>query len=153
MKVRIFTDGACSGNPGPGGWAAAILFPTGKQEITGYEPDTTNNRMELTAVTEAVKLAVECKYNHIDVYSDSAYIVDAINNCRLEAWKLNGWKTKEHTPVKNKDLWMDLSKSIAALRKTRGCINFIKVKGHADIKYNIRVDELAKREIKLAAIE
>lgn len=143
MKVRIYTDGACSGNPGPGGWAAIMLFDNSRQEISGYEPDTTNNRMELTAAVEALKLAITLKCDNIEIYSDSAYVVNAIKKEWLKKWKLNGWKTAEDKDVKNRDLWERLDKFMQRVHKT----NFVKIKGHTGHKHNERVDLLAKKEI------
>ena len=144
MKVRIYTDGACSGNPGPGGWASVILFPNDIQEIKGYEYDTTNNRMELRAVIEALKVSTHVLPNgKFDVYTDSAYITNAINLGYLKKWKFNGWKTVQDTPVKNQDLWIKLDK----LMKYHH-INLIKVKGHSDNEYNNRCDKMARNEVK-----
>jgi ribonuclease HI len=143
MKVRVFTDGACSGNPGPGGWAAVLLFPDGSQEISGYEASTTNNRMELRAVLEALKVALSLGYTRIEVYSDSAYVVNAVKNEWFKKWSLNGWKTVKGDDVKNKDLWGRLK----LLLQRSAHINFVKIKGHSGDKYNERVDMLAKQEI------
>ncbi len=143
MKIRIFTDGACSGNPGPGGWAAVIFFPNEKQEISGYEEDTTNNRMELKAVIEALKLVINMGYKKVDIYSDSAYVVNAIKNKWIKKWELNGWKTVAGKNVKNKDLWVKLQMILSKNNQ----INFIKIKGHNGNKHNERVDLLAKKEI------
>jgi ribonuclease HI len=143
MKIRIFTDGACSGNPGPGGWAAIILFPNDRQEISGFEEDTTNNRMELRAAVEALKLTLSMGHSKIDIYSDSAYVVNAVKNNWIKKWGSNGWKTVGHEDVKNKDLWLKL---VDLLDRARD-VNFIKVKGHSGDKNNERVDKLARKEI------
>jgi len=149
MKVRAYTDGACSGNPGPGGWAAVILFPNDRQEISGYEPDTTNNRMELRAAVETLKLVLSLGYTKIDIYSDSAYVVNAVKKEWLKKWGHNGWKTVDGKDVKNKDLWVRL---VELLSKSRH-INFIKVKGHSGDKNNELVDKLAKWEVERAKEE
>ena len=140
-KVEIYTDGACSGNPGAGGYCG-ILFYKGKElVISGGEEETTNNRMELTAVIEALsKLKEKCE---VDLYSDSAYVINAINNAWLESWVLSGWKTADKKPVANQDLWEKLL-SYINLHK----INFIKVKGHSDNENNNRCDKIARDEIK-----
>jgi ribonuclease HI len=142
MKIRIYTDGACSGNPGPGGWAGIIFFPNQKQIISGFEPETTNNRMELKAAVEAIKLVMEMGYSKIDLYSDSAYVVNAIKMHWVKKWQMNGWRTVSHDEVKNKDLWIKL---ISMIEKHD--INFIKVKGHSDNEHNNQCDKIAKREI------
>lgn len=149
MKIRIYTDGACSGNPGPGGWAAIILFEHDKQEISGYELDTTNNRMELRAAVEALQLSLNLGHKKIDLYSDSAYVVNAVKNKWIKKWGENGWKTVNREPVKNKDLWLKL---VSLLSKSSD-INFIKVKGHSGDKNNEKVDTLAKREVERAKSE
>lgn len=143
MKIRIFTDGACSGNPGPGGWAAVLLLPNQRQEVSGAERNTTNNRMELKAVVESLKLALKLGYKKIDLYSDSAYVINAKNKEWLKKWLENGWKTKLGDEVKNKDLWQQL----AYLLDKSHDIHFIKVKGHSGIKNNEHVDTLARTEV------
>lgn len=149
MKVRAYTDGACSGNPGPGGWAAVILFPSDRQEISGYEEDTTNNRMELRAAVETLRLVLSLGYTKIDIYSDSAYVVNAVKKEWLKKWGHNGWKTVGGKDVKNKDLWLRL---VELLTRSQ-YINFIKVKGHSGDKNNELVDKLAKREVERAKEE
>ncbi len=139
--VEIYTDGACSGNPGPGGWAAVLLYGDNKKEISGGEPHTTNQKMEMMAAVEALKtLKYPCKVN---LYSDSAYLVNAFNRGWLEKWERNGWKTAQKEPVKNQNLWEEL---LELSRKHQ--VKFIKVKGHSDNFYNNRCDELAREEIK-----
>lgn len=140
MKVRAYTDGACSGNPGVGGWASVILLPDQKLEIMGSETQTTNNRMELKAVIETIKLVIKLGYNKLDIYSDSAYVVNSIKNKWINKWRLNGWKTLSNTDVKNKDLWQELLNLLCVTRK----INVIKIKGHSGHKQNERADTLAK---------
>ena len=135
-KVIIYTDGACSGNPGPGGYAAIIMVDSNKKEIFGAEENTTNNRMELMAAIEGLKaLKRPCD---VTLYSDSAYLVNAYNNKWIDGWKKNGWKNASKEPVKNVDLWQE----IELLRQTHN-VTFVKVKGHADNEYNNRCDELA----------
>lgn len=146
MKIRVYTDGACSENPGPGGWAAVILFPEVKKEISGNEEYTTNNRMELMAVIRGLASALKDDiYNKVDVYSDSAYVVNAIKKGWLHKWKFNNWKTVQGDNVKNKDLWEKLDKLMYKHNSTS--INFIKVKGHSNDKYNEICDRLAKQEV------
>lgn len=135
-KVTIYTDGACSGNPGPGGYAAIIMVDNNKKEIYGAEKDTTNNRMELMAAIEGLKvLKRPCE---VMLYSDSAYLVNAYNNKWIDGWKKNGWKNSSKEPVKNIDLWQE----IETLRQMHD-VTFVKVKGHADNEFNNRCDELA----------
>ena len=139
-KVTIYTDGACSGNPGPGGWGSILMFGENKKEISGAKKDTTNNIMEITAVIEALKcLKEECE---VEIYSDSAYVVNAFNQGWITNWIKNNWKTSSKEPVKNKELWQELYD----LTKTHK-VKFIKVKGHSDNEYNNRCDELARGEI------
>jgi len=140
-KVDIYTDGACSGNPGVGGWAAVLLYNGKRKEISGAEADTTNNRMELTAIIQGLKaLNQPCT---VRLFSDSAYSVNAITNDWLNQWIVNGWKTAGKDPVKNVDLWKELLK----LMRIHD-ITFIKVKGHANNELNNRCDELARAAIK-----
>lgn len=140
-KVMIYTDGACSGNPGPGGWGAILMYQENKKEITGGKKDTTNNIMELTAVVEALKLL---KYPcEVDLYSDSAYVVNAFRQGWIDSWVKNNWKTAGKEPVKNQEIW----KELYALTKTHK-VQFHKVKGHSDNPYNNRCDELAREAIK-----
>jgi len=140
-KVIIYTDGACSGNPGPGGWGAILMYKGAKKEISGGMKETTNNIMEITAVVEALKcLKVE---SDVQVYSDSAYTVNAFNQGWIYNWMKNGWKTSGKDPVKNKELWQEL---YALTKKHK--VEFIKVKGHADNEFNNRCDEMAREAIK-----
>lgn len=139
-KVIIYTDGACSGNPGPGGWGAILMYRNAKKEISGGSKNTTNNIMEITAVIEALKcLKVE---SEVQVYSDSAYTVNAFNQKWIYGWMKNGWKTSNGDNVKNKELWQELLKLTHVHDVT-----FVKVKGHADNEYNNRCDELARKAI------
>jgi ribonuclease HI len=140
-KVEIYTDGACSGNPGAGGWGAILIYNGVKKEISGYSPDTTNNIMELTAAIEALKLLKEdCEVN---LYSDSAYLVNAFEQNWLAGWQKNNWKNSSKNEVKNIDLWKEL-----LLLSNKHKINWIKVKGHSDNQLNNRCDEMATGEIK-----
>lgn len=140
-KVIIYTDGACSGNPGPGGWGSILMMGENKKEISGGKKDTTNNVMELTAVIEALKLLKRpCK---VDLYSDSAYVVNAFLQNWILGWIKNGWKNSSKEEVKNKELWQEL----LSLTKIHD-VTFHKVKGHADNEYNNRCDELARNAIK-----
>ena len=140
-KVTVYTDGACSGNPGPGGWGAILMYNENKKEISGAEKETTNNIMEITAVLEALKLLKEeCE---VKIYSDSAYVVNAFNQGWIYNWRKNNWKTANKEPVKNKELW---EKLYELTQKHK--VEFIKVKGHSDNEYNNRCDYLAKSAIK-----
>src|SRR5690242_1594805 len=105
MSLEIFTDGACRGNPGPGGWGALIRYAAGEQELSGAEPATTNNRMELTAAIMALREAPAG--SSVDIYTDSKYVMDGLNDW-MPAWKKRGWKTADKKPVKNQDLWQAL---------------------------------------------
>ncbi len=139
-KVTIYTDGACSGNPGPGGWGAILMHGENKKELSGGEALTTNNRMELTGVITALEaLKQPCE---VTLYSDSQYIVNAINEGWLYGWAKKGWKRKGGE-VKNPDLWQKL----LSLLNTHS-VTFVWVKGHAENPYNNRCDELAVAESK-----
>lgn len=139
-NVTIYTDGACSGNPGPGGWGAVLFYKDNKKEISGAKKDTTNNIMEITAVLEALKLL---KFScDVKLYSDSAYVINCFNQGWIYNWQMNGWKTASKEPVKNKELWEELY-NLTKVHK----IEFIKVKGHSDNQYNNRCDELARNAI------
>lgn len=139
-KVTIYTDGACSGNPGPGGWGAILMYNGNTKELSGGNKDTTNNIMEITAVLEALKvLKFPCE---VDIYSDSAYVVNSFNQGWIYNWLKKGWKTASGEPVKNKELWEELY----SLTKTHK-VTFHKVKGHADNEFNNRCDELARNAI------
>ena len=139
-KIIIYTDGACSGNPGPGGWGAILMYKDAKKEISGGCKQTTNNIMEITAVVEALKcLKVG---SDVQVYSDSAYTVNAFKQGWIYNWMKNGWKTSNGSAVKNKELWQEL---YALTKKHK--VEFIKVKGHADNEFNNRCDEMAREAI------
>lgn len=137
-KVIIYTDGACSGNPGPGGWAAVLRYGELIRELSGGEAQTTNNRMELLGAIEALKALKEpCE---VDLYTDSQYLVNAINKGWLKAWKAKGWKRKDGE-LKNPDLWQELDRLLSIHR-----VSFHWVKGHADNEWNNRCDALAVKE-------
>ena len=140
-KVIIYTDGACSGNPGPGGWGAILIYGEAKKEISGAKENTTNNVMEMTAVIEALKLLKEeCE---VEVYSDSAYVVNSFNQGWIYNWQKNNWKTASKEPVKNREIWEELH----GLTKKHKVV-FNKVKGHSTDELNNRCDYLATSAIK-----
>ncbi len=140
QKVIIYTDGACSGNPGPGGWAAVLICGEHKKEIYGGDKNTTNNIMELTAIIEGLKaLKQKCE---VEIYSDSAYSVNSFNQGWIYNWIKKGWKTADGKDVKNKELWEELY----ALTK-KHTVTFNKVKGHSNVELNNRCDELARKAI------
>ena len=139
--VDIYTDGACSGNPGDGGWAAILFYRNFRREVSGAERDTTNNRMELMAVIKGLGMLKEpCE---VTVYSDSQYCVDAFLQGWVYGWQRNGWRTASRDEVKNVDLWKEL---LSAMRPHK--VTFVKVKGHADNEHNNRCDALAREAIK-----
>ena len=140
-KIIIYTDGACSGHPGPGGWAAILIYNGKEKEISGGNKNTTNNIMEITAVIEGLKaLKYPCE---VELYSDSAYVVNTFTQGWIFNWMQKGWKTASGDSVKNKELWQELY-SLTKIHK----VTFNKVKGHADNHYNNRCDELARDAIK-----
>lgn len=137
-QIKIYTDGACSGNPGPGGWGAILLYGDHLKEMSGGEADTTNNRMELTGVISALEALKEsCE---VTLYTDSQYIANAINLGWLFSWQKKGWRRKDGE-LKNPDLWQKL---FTLLQKHE--VTVIWVKGHAENEYNNRCDELAVTE-------
>lgn len=139
-KIDIYTDGACSGNPGPGGYAGILIYGSKEKIVSGGEQITTNNRMELIAVIKSLQALKEiCE---VDLYTDSAYVCNAITQGWLEDWQLKNWKNSQRKPVLNKDLWLELLDMLAKHK-----VNFIKVKGHADNYNNNRCDEIARTEI------
>ena len=139
-KVILYTDGACSGNPGVGGWAAILMYNGHEKELVGYNKDTTNNRMEMFAIIQGLSALKEsCE---VDVYSDSAYVSNAFLEGWVEEWSKNNWKTAGKSPVKNDDLWKLM---IIQIKKHK--VTFHKVKGHADNEYYNRCDKLATYEI------
>ncbi|MCL2234564.1 MAG: ribonuclease HI [Firmicutes bacterium] len=139
-KIHLYTDGACSGNPGRGGWAAILIYNGHEKEISGYDKNTTNNRMEMFAVIQGLaQLKEACD---VTIYSDSAYVVNAFNEGWIYSWQKNNWKTADKKDVKNKELWLDL------MLKMKGHkVVFVKVRGHSDDELNNRCDYLAKKAI------
>ena len=136
-RVTLYTDGACSGNPGIGGWGCDLIFGESRLELSGGEPETTNNRMELTAVIAGLeRLKYPCR---VEVYSDSAYVVNAFMHDWVSGWKRGNWRKADKKPVLNADLWKRLI-SLTEIRE----VEFHKVKGHADNALNNRCDELAR---------
>ncbi|ARA91771.1 ribonuclease HI [Rhodothermaceae bacterium RA] len=134
--VTIYTDGACSGNPGPGGWAALLIHGRHRKELSGSAERTTNNRMELQAAIEALRALREpCR---VTLHTDSAYLARAFNDGWLRAWRRRGWKTASKKPVENQDLWRQLIPLVE-----QHDVTFVKVKGHADDELNNYVDRLA----------
>lgn len=149
MKIRIFTDGACSENPGPGGWAAVFNTANKCKTISGHEAMTTNNRMELKAVIESYKkILSSMRRSSVDfeLYSDSAYVVNSINNNWIDKWQQNDWKTTKNEDVKNRDLWEELAQLRAKAKAHGVSVKIIKIKGHAGNTFNELVDKLAKEE-------
>ena len=139
-KIEIWTDGACSCNPGPGGWAAILRYGNYEKVFSGGENNTTNNVMELTSVIKGLAaLKEKCE---VTLYSDSAYVINAINEGWLKNWQKSGFKTADKKPVKNRELWEELSELLLNQN-----VNFVKVKGHAQNKNNNRCDEIARGEI------
>lgn len=139
-KIDLYTDGACSGNPGVGGWACVLIYNGIRKTISGGEKETTNNRMELMAVIRGLEtLKQECM---VDIYSDSAYVVNAIEKGWIDNWQKNGWKTAKKDDVLNKDLWQKLLELTKKHPST-----FIKVKGHADNEINNLCDKMAVEEV------
>lgn len=142
-RVKIYTDGACSGNPGPGGWGAILDFKGKTKELSGHMSDTTNNRMELFAVISALGALKEpCT---LDVYSDSSYLVNAFQEDWIGNWQGNGWMTSAKKSVENSDLWKLLLQLIKAKKHD---VTFHKVKGHGEDPLNNRCDVLARDAIK-----
>lgn len=139
-KIELYSDGACSGNPGPGGWGAVLVYKGIEKEISGFEKETTNNRMELTAVIEGLKALKEpCE---VALTTDSKYVADALINGWAKSWQKNGWKKADKKPALNPDLWEEL----LALCDVHS-LDITWVKGHAGHPYNERCDALATGEI------
>lgn len=140
-EVTLYTDGACSGNPGPGGWGSVLIYGDHRKELSGGEANTTNNRMELLAVIESIKQLKEpCAVN---IYSDSAYLVNCFKQGWYRNWMKNGWMNSKKQPVENKDLWQRLLQL-----NDEHTLEFNKVKGHSDNELNNRCDELAREAAK-----
>ncbi|MFB9325775.1 ribonuclease HI [Paenibacillus aurantiacus] len=140
-EVMIYTDGACSGNPGPGGWGAVLFYGKHRKEISGAEKMSTNNRMEIRAVIEALtRLKEPCQ---AVIFSDSAYVVNCFQNNWIRGWLRNGWKNSKGQPVENQDLWQALWTLMQQHK-----VSYVKVKGHSDNEWNNRCDELAREAIK-----
>ena len=135
--IQIWTDGACSGNPGPGGWGVLLVSGSRRKELYGGDADTTNNRMELQAAIEALNALK--KPSAVTLHTDSTYVKDGLTKW-IHGWKKNGWKTAAKKPVKNKDLWQALDEACA-----RHQIKWVWVKGHAGDEGNEKADELARR--------
>jgi ribonuclease HI len=140
--VVIYTDGACSGNPGPGGWGAVLTFGDREKEICGGEPDTTNNRMEMMAAIQALEMLTKpCK---VELHTDSQYLRNGVTQW-IHAWKARGWKTADKKPVKNEDLWKRLDQA-----RLRHEVDWRWVKGHAGDVMNERADGLARKGLEEA---
>ncbi len=138
-KIIIYTDGACSGNPGVGGWGAILMFKESEKKISGGSKDTTNNQMEIRAVIEALKIIK--RPSQIIVNTDSKYVMDGITKW-INGWKKNGWRTADRKPVKNNELWQELDIEVSKHK-----IEWRWVKGHSGDKYNDIADELAREAI------
>lgn len=139
-KVDMYTDGACSFNPGPGGYGIVLIYNGVEKQFSGFDENTTNNRMEITAVIEGLKKLKEpCD---VTIYTDSAYTMNAFDLGWLDDWQKNNWKNKQKKDVLNKDLWQELLKQMS-----RHKISWVKVKGHSDNKYNNLCDKLARAEV------
>lgn len=137
--ISIYTDGACSGNPGPGGWGAVLIHGETIRELSGGERATTNNRMEMLGVIRALEALKErCK---VRVHSDSAYVINCFREQWYVRWERNGWKNSKKEPVENRDLW----EQMIALVRTQD-VDWVKVKGHSGDRWNERCDELARAE-------
>ena len=140
-ELKIYTDGACSGNPGKGGYCAILIYNGKEKIVSGSELDTTNNKMELLAVIKGLQALKEpCS---VELFSDSQYVTDAFNKGWITAWQKNDWKTSSKKQVKNRDLWEELLRLLSI-----HLVRFVKVKGHADNEYNNRCDQIAVSEYK-----
>ncbi|MCH5164359.1 MAG: ribonuclease HI [Clostridiales bacterium] len=141
-QVTIYTDGACSGNPGAGGYCAILSYKGQQKTVSGYEANTTNNRMELLAIIEGLKaLKEQCE---VQLYSDSSYCVNAFTQGWLKSWELKGWRTSDNKDVKNVELWQELLQ-LTNYHK----VFFNKVKGHSDDELNNLCDKIARKEIEI----
>jgi ribonuclease HI len=155
MKIKVYTDGACSDNPGPGGWGAIFLLDDELKSISGHESKTTNNRMELMAIVETLRTIVNELYENTgcklyELYSDSAYVVNSVNGGWINRWLFNGWKTTRGEDIKNKDLWKEYIQYVEECMDKNIIVKLTKVKGHSGDTFNEYVDELAKKEVLLA---
>lgn len=139
-EVILYTDGACSGNPGKGGWGAVLIYKSVQKEFSGYEENTTNNRMELTAIVEGLKKLKEPCI--VTVYTDSAYVSNAFIEGWIDNWQKNGWRNANKKQVLNQEIWKELL-NLCKIHK----ISFVKVKGHSDNELNNLCDKLATGEI------
>ena len=140
-KVTVYTDGACSGNPGPGGWGCVLVYGDARKELSGGSPDTTNNRMELTGVIAALSALKEpCE---VELYSDSKYVIDTLEKGWVYGWKKKGWIKSDKKPALNVDLWQLLLPLVE-----KHTVHYHWVKGHAQNEMNNRCDELAVAESK-----
>jgi ribonuclease HI len=140
-EVILYTDGACSGNPGPGGWGALLIWNGKEKELAGGNPQTTNNRMEMKAIIEGLRtLKRPC---HVKIHSDSALIVNTFTKGWIDNWLKRGWKKADKKPVENRDLWEEM---LAVMKPHK--VSWFKVKGHSDNELNNRVDALAVAETK-----
>lgn len=140
-EIVIYTDGACSGNPGPGGWGAILIAGDIEKELSGFTTETTNQRMELQAAIQALSaLKFPCQ---VKLYSDSAYLINAFRQNWLGNWQANGWLNSQRKPVENQDLWQELI-GLNQLHR----IEWLKVPGHKDNIYNNRCDQLAREAVK-----
>lgn len=154
MKIKIYTDGACSGNPGAGGWGAVVCRPDKVKKLSGYEADTTNNRMELSGVINGLRYVLDTIYQEelkevdLEIISDSAYVINAINLNWLEFWKNNGYINSKGETVKNKDLWLMLDDILHEAQFVEVPVTFTKIKGHAGHSMNELADRLAVNEYK-----
>ena len=139
-EITIYTDGACSYNPGPGGWGVILKYGEYEKELSGFVEETTNNRMEIFAAIQGLRALKEDCIVHL--YSDSSYLVNAFEKGWINQWTRNGWKTSFRRPVENQDLWNQLIITIG-----RHEVQWIKVKGHADNEYNNRCDQMARAQV------
>ena len=144
-KIEIYTDGSCIGNPGPGGWAGVFIFRDKRSNISGFESDTTNNRMELMAAIESVKNTPNDVY--ATIYTDSTYVKNGITSW-IKSWKANNWRSTAGKPVKNQDLWMELAEAVEKKH-----IDWVWVKGHADCVNNNNADFVARSAIVTSYME
>ena len=135
-EVILYTDGACSGNPGPGGWGALLIWNGTEKELSGGEPNTTNNRMEMKAIIEGLRALKEAC--HVKIHSDSALIINAFNQHWITNWQKRGWKKSNKKPVENQDLWKEMLRVMSPHK-----VDWIKVKGHSTNELNNRVDTIA----------